>query len=114
MSRTVKITFVGPVERVSNPWAWQKTQPIFKGAFFTVLQDGGSLKLEYTSTTEAYAARRQLCMTPHTHQVGSTQLLTAIHQALIEAKAGNPQGTVSDNPETQDQTLVEEEDVDAL
>ena len=53
-------------------------------------------------------------MTPHTHQVGSTQLLTAIHQALIEAKAGNPQGTVSDNPETQDQTLVEEEDVDAL
>jgi len=114
MTRNPKITFVGPVQRVLWGPSASLVKPRHKGAQFTVLQDGGSLNLEYAKYGECVVARRQLCMNTHTYQVGSTQLLTAIHQALIEAKAGTPQGTVSDTPETEDHPYVDVDDTDAL
>ena len=80
MMRKPKITFVGPVhlQAVKNGRA---------GGAITILQSGGALNLEYPSWNAATAARRALLLDTRYHSVPSLKLLSAIQNALQEAKA---------------------------
>ena len=78
MSRKPKTTFVGPI-------TGQKAPNGRAGATFSIVQAGGSLKLEYGSRGEGHTARRQLLLDPNTHSVPSNNLLQAIQGALQDA-----------------------------
>jgi hypothetical protein len=81
MTRTVKITFLGPLA-----YQRKKNAKGGKGAGFSILQQGGALKLEYPSMEEAISARRTVLGDHHSHAVPSNKLLGAIHTALEQAK----------------------------
>lgn len=84
--RKPKPTFVGPVY-----YQGKKNARGGHGAEFTILQDGGALKLEYSSFNEASSARRALLADHHSHSVPSNKLLTAIQEALQQAQGDHPQ-----------------------
>lgn len=84
MTRKPKHTFVGPVYDQTK-----KNHRGDVGAEFTILQDGGALKLEYASHHEAASARRALLSDHHSHSVPSNKLLTAIQEALQQAHEDN-------------------------
>jgi hypothetical protein len=81
VARTAKITFVGPLshQRKKNTMGG-------KGAEFSILQQGGALKLEYPSMEEAISARRAILSDHHSYAVPSNKLLGAIQTALEQAK----------------------------
>ena len=103
--RTAKITFVGPLGYPRTKNAEGKV-----GAEFTILQDGGSLKLEYPSPMEAASARRIILGNPQAYAVPSNKVLGAIQAAIAQAQQNADQHNAQ-HPYLQKETYSQPTDV---
>ena len=86
MTRSASITFVGPIS-----YCREKNVQGGVGAEFTLVQNGGALKLEYPTMSEAAPARRAILGNAKAHGVPTTILLAAIQEAISLAMQSAPQ-----------------------